>query len=68
MKRTLGSLAALAALALGLAVGAPDGAGAASGSITPWQSSAAIGASSRVFTSDEMTPVAGPRPSRLRKL
>ncbi|MCB0960033.1 MAG: hypothetical protein KDB04_10990 [Acidimicrobiales bacterium] len=45
MKRTLGSLAALAALALGLAVGAPDGAGAASGSITPWQSSAAIGAS-----------------------
>lgn len=29
---------------------------------------AMIGASSRVFTSDEMMPVAGPRPSRSRKL
>ncbi|MEZ5137213.1 MAG: hypothetical protein R2702_14485 [Acidimicrobiales bacterium] len=44
MKRTLGSLAAVAALALGLAVGASDGVGAASGSITPWQTSAALGA------------------------
>ena len=31
-------------------------------------SDAAIGANSRVFTSDEMIPVAGPRPSRSRKL
>ncbi len=31
-------------------------------------SDAAMGASSRVFTNDEMMPVAGPKPSRSRKL